>query len=197
MDTPIDPALFDRDDLRPVLASHDIGALYRALNDAGISQREIARRTGQTQSEVSEIAQGTRRVDNYRVLERIAEGLGIPRERMGLSYGQDDTYPEEVTVAEPEEAEAMFRRHLLAQGGIALTGAAVTKLGEFLAELPWPVPMPLPTRLSGVHVTQVRDLTRGLERAAATYGSTPEVSTAAAAWAMRLLGVPGDEPVRM
>lgn len=196
MDNPIDPTLFNRDDLRPVLAVHDIGALYRALHNAGISQRQIAQRTGQTQSEVSEILKGTRRVDNYRLLERIAEGLGIPRERMGLSYGPDGTYPEEVTVAELEEAEAMFRRHLLALGGRALTGATVAKLGELLAELPWPAPMPLPTRLGGVHLNQVRDLTRRLEEAIETHGSTPEVSSAAAAWAMRMLGVPGGEAVK-
>lgn len=196
MDSPIDPALFERDDLRPALTGHDIGALYRALRDAGISQRQIAQRIGQTQSEVSEILKGTRQVDNYRVLERIAEGLGIPRERMGLSYGPDDPYPGEVTVAELEEAEAMFRRHLLALGGRALTGATVAKLGALLADLPWPGPTPLPRQLSGVHVTQVRDLTRGLQKSALTVGSTPEVSSAAAAWAMRLLAVPGVEPVR-
>jgi hypothetical protein len=39
---PIDPALFERDDLRTALADHDIGTLYRALCDAGISQRQIA-----------------------------------------------------------------------------------------------------------------------------------------------------------
>lgn len=134
-------------------------------------------------------------MDSYRVLERIADGLGIPRERMGLSYGPEHTYPEQVTVAEPEEAEDVFRRHLLAQGGIALTGATVTKLGELVAELPWPGSTPLPTQLTGVHVAQVRELTRGLDKTALALGSTPEVSTAAAMWAMRLLSVPGAEPV--
>jgi hypothetical protein len=38
----IDPALYERDDVRRVLAVRDIGALYRALNDAGVNQREIA-----------------------------------------------------------------------------------------------------------------------------------------------------------
>jgi hypothetical protein len=48
-------------------------------------------------------------VRDYRVLERITEGLGIPRELMGLSWwtadgsyaGQDETYSSEVTDAEP------------------------------------------------------------------------------------------------
>jgi len=53
---PIDPELYWRGDVRRILAARDIAALYRVLkDDAGITQREIARRTGQSQSEVSEI----------------------------------------------------------------------------------------------------------------------------------------------
>jgi hypothetical protein len=48
---PIDPALFEREDLRAALAGHDIGAVYRALKDVGVSQRRIAALTGQSQSE--------------------------------------------------------------------------------------------------------------------------------------------------
>lgn len=33
----IDPALYNRDDVRRVLAAHDIGALYRARNDTGVN----------------------------------------------------------------------------------------------------------------------------------------------------------------
>jgi hypothetical protein len=35
-DSPVDPALYHRDDVRPVLAECDIGALYRILKDAGL-----------------------------------------------------------------------------------------------------------------------------------------------------------------
>ena len=51
----IDPRLYDRPEVRPILAERDIGGLYRALNDAGVPQRRIAELTGQSQSEVSEI----------------------------------------------------------------------------------------------------------------------------------------------
>jgi len=57
---PIDPRLYDRPDVRPILAEHDIAGLYRALNDAGVPQRRIAELTGQSQSEISEILQGRR-----------------------------------------------------------------------------------------------------------------------------------------
>ena len=196
MDDPIDPALFERDELRHAVAERDISTLYRVLTDAGISQRQISHRTGQSQSEVSEILAG-RRVMVYDVLVRIAEGLGIPRERMGLSYGDagpPGTYPEEATVAEPDEAENMLRRHLIALGGTAMTGATVTKLGHLLAALPGPPPVPLPARLGSVHVRQVRDLTQRLD--VGDFYSDPQVCSSAAALGTRLLDVPGTEPVK-
>ena len=100
---PIDPTLYHRDDLRAVLAAHDIAGLYQLLKDTGLTQRDIAALTGQSQ---------------------------------------------------------------------------------------------MPSRLSGVHVEKVRDLTRRLGEAGCAYGSDPEVSSAAAAWATRLLSVPGAEPVK-
>jgi len=66
-------------------------------------------------------------------------------------------------------------------------------LGELLEVVP--VPVPLPSRLSALHVEKVRDLTRRLSEAASTSRSDPEMSSAAAAWASRLLDVPGSEPV--
>ncbi|MGH3798529.1 MAG: helix-turn-helix domain-containing protein [Pseudonocardiaceae bacterium] len=204
---PIDPVLYRRDGMRKILAGWDIAALYQALNDAGLTQRQIAARTGQNQSEVADILSGRRGlVENHRVLRRITGGLDIPPEMMGLSwwgpdgryYGPDDTYPEGVTVADtPKGVSAkMMRRHLLALGGVALAGQPVKHLGELL-ELPStaPGPVPLPSRISPVHVAKVRDLRQRLVELSITYGSDPEVSSAAVVWAQRLLGVPGAEPV--
>ena len=89
----IDPALYQRDDVRRILAALDIGALYRILQDAGVSQRQIAGLTGQSQSEVSEIVAGRRTVEDHQLLRRIVTGLGIPPELMGLSWwGSDGTW---------------------------------------------------------------------------------------------------------
>ncbi|MBV9163284.1 MAG: helix-turn-helix transcriptional regulator, partial [Pseudonocardiales bacterium] len=160
----------------------------------GVSQREIARRTGQSQSEVSEIVRG-RQVRDVTVLERICDGLGVPRQFMRLSGHADGAYPGGVTVTDlPEEVDAGMLRRMLLAAGIAVVGRPVPRLGELLA-LPGPVPVPLPSRVEGVHVAQVRNLTRRL--GAASNGATdPEVISAAAALATRLLGVPGAEPVR-
>src|SRR5262245_4319233 len=99
----IEPAVWEQPEMRRALAIRDISAVYRGLRDVGISQRQIAALTGQSQSEVSEIHNG-RQVMTYDVLVRIAEGLGIPRELMGLSWwaadgsyaGQDEAYADGV-----------------------------------------------------------------------------------------------------
>jgi transcriptional regulator with XRE-family HTH domain len=68
-----------------VLRTRDVAGLYRLLQRRGVSQRQIAALTGQSQSEISEILAG-RRVNSYDVLERIAAGIGVPRGLLGLAY---------------------------------------------------------------------------------------------------------------
>ena len=79
--------------------------------------------TGQSQSEVSEILKG-RRVLAYDLLVRIVQGLGIPRELMGLGYGERGAYDGGVTLARPPDGvdEDMQRRDLLAVGTLATLG---------------------------------------------------------------------------
>ncbi|MGH4026591.1 MAG: helix-turn-helix domain-containing protein [Pseudonocardiaceae bacterium] len=201
----IDPGVWGQQEMRAALAVRDIGEVYRTLTDLGVSQRQIATLAGQSQSEVSEIIKG-RVVKDYRLLERIAEGLGIPRELMGLSWwaadgsyaGQDETYAGEVTVAEtPEGVSAdMLRRHVLALGATAAFVPRSKALGELL-DLPRLVSAaPLPSRILPVHVAQVRDLTQLLGVTGKAHGPDPEVSSAAAASATRLLKVPGAEPIK-
>jgi transcriptional regulator with XRE-family HTH domain len=160
----------------------------------GFSQREIARRTGQSQSEVSEIVRG-RQVRDVTVLERICDGLGVPREFMRLSGGADGAYPGRGTVTgSPEEVDEEMLRRVLLAAGIAVVGQPMPRLGELMA-LPGPAPVPLPSRIDGIHVAQVRNLTRRLGEAS-NAETAPEVISAAAAWATRLLGVSGAEPVK-
>ena len=98
----------------PVDAAHDFGAFYLVLCENGWSQHRIAKATKTQQSAISEIIKG-RQVIDYRVLVRIAEGLGIPRELMHLDSGSaDGAYADDVTVAEtPEGVSAEMRRRLL------------------------------------------------------------------------------------
>src|SRR6476660_9607475 len=106
-------------------AERDITTLFRILRDGGLSQRRIADLVGISQSEVSEIFSG-RQVQSYGVLERIAEGLDIPRGLMGLAY-------DEGTEPEVEIDEAVERRKLLALAGAILCGVPVFGEPEPLA----------------------------------------------------------------
>ncbi|MGH3906785.1 MAG: helix-turn-helix domain-containing protein [Pseudonocardiaceae bacterium] len=121
-----DPAWWDEPEMHRALAVRNISTVYRLLCDAGLSQTQIRRLTGQSQSEVSEIL-GGRRVLSYRVLERIADGLGVPRGHMGLAYtdadGNLDAYCEEG--GGDEEDDEMFKRRVLGAVSAALLGEAV------------------------------------------------------------------------
>jgi transcriptional regulator with XRE-family HTH domain/tetratricopeptide (TPR) repeat protein len=203
---PLGPVVYQRADLRKILAGWDIAALYRVLTEeGGFSQRQIAARTGQRQSEVAEILSGRRGlVENHRVLRRIAAGLEIAPEMMGLSWwgpagayhGPAGGYPEGGTSA-PEGVNAgMLRRHLVALGMVVATGQPRRYRGE-LGELPAtaPGPVPLPSRISPVHVAQVHELRQRLTGLSRAHGSDPELSSAVLRWAQRLLGVPAPAPL--
>jgi predicted XRE-type DNA-binding protein len=97
----IDPAVWQREDMRLALARRDIATVYRLLQRYGLSQRAIAALAGQSQSEVSEVIAGRRRVLSYELLVRIAVGLGVPRGWMGLAY---DASPSDV--ATPSDGAA-------------------------------------------------------------------------------------------
>jgi predicted XRE-type DNA-binding protein len=55
---PVDPAFLHGHDVRAALVARDISVVYRLLRQAGVTQREIASLTGQSQSEVSDIVKG-------------------------------------------------------------------------------------------------------------------------------------------
>lgn len=88
-------------------------------------------------SEVSEIIHGNRQVRDVEVLERVADGLGVPRPLMRLlahAPGDDDAYGGEVTVTGASEGVSaeMLRRHVLALGGVTAFGVPIKGLGELL-----------------------------------------------------------------
>ncbi|KMS84367.1 hypothetical protein ACZ91_48170, partial [Streptomyces regensis] len=74
----LDPQVWEGKEMRDALAVRNVSEVYRQLRKHGVSQRQIAAMTGQSQSEVSEILKG-RQVMAYDVLARISTGLGIPR----------------------------------------------------------------------------------------------------------------------
>ncbi|HSL09681.1 MAG TPA: helix-turn-helix domain-containing protein [Pseudonocardiaceae bacterium] len=192
-----DLELFALSGMRAALASRDIGTVYRLLMRAGVVQRVIAQATGQSQSEVCEILKG-RQVMAYDVLERIAAGLDVPREAMGLGYG---AYAEGAVFEPGEEAdEDLLRRqfqHLFALAGVAAFGTAVPGLGKLTPGLSaGGLLVDTPSRIGARDVAVIGDYTASLRAAARTIGGQAGPATALAGWADSWLGADAAPPVR-
>jgi len=190
---------------REALARRDISAVFGILRDAGVTQSRIATATGQRQSEVSEIVSG-RQVQSVAVLERIADGLGVPRGWMGLAYTADTTSPEppprkappDPTAALLDEdfAERVIRAKLLDHGITVLFGkpdaepAAPTRIRKD--------PTPVPHRVGRAELAQVTAVTERLGQLNGALGGIPvtDALTAHATTSEALLDATMDDPVR-
>ncbi len=83
--------------MRDALAGRDIGAVFRFLHQRGWSWAAIAQATDIGEQRVREIASGKRRVENYDVYVRVAVGLNIPRDYLGVGLrppGQRNQSPD-------------------------------------------------------------------------------------------------------
>ncbi|WP_411158285.1 helix-turn-helix domain-containing protein [Streptomyces sp. CBMA29] len=99
--TPMSRDVLTRTDMRQALAEHDFAEAFRLLKKhGGLSQNRIALACGLTPGKVSTIMNGQTRVVSYDVLCRIADGLHIPGELIGLA-----TRPWEAEKAEPARPE--------------------------------------------------------------------------------------------
>ncbi|MGH3925849.1 MAG: transcriptional regulator, partial [Pseudonocardiaceae bacterium] len=195
----IDPTWFETPEMRGILTARDIGALYRALKGFGITQRQIAELTKQAQSEVCEILK-SRQVRDVTVLERIADGLSIPRGYLRLASAdrKDDTYPGDEGGGDPEVDDDVRRRALIAATSLAALGRVVQGMDQ-LAELALPRTgdEPLPSRLSMSHVRALEAVTQQLRSLARQYGGQADLFGAAANYYTRWLEVPAPDTVKV
>jgi transcriptional regulator with XRE-family HTH domain len=194
------PPWYTRPEAREALANRDVGAVYWILYQDGVSQREIARRTGQSQSEVSEILHGSRRVRDVEVLERIADGLGVPRPYLRLltyAPGETGAYPEAQGSPDSEVDEELKRRILIAATSLAALGEVVKGMGE-AAELALPPSEdePLPSRITMAHVHAVEAVMKQLRNINRQYGGQAGLFSAAARHYTRWMAVPATGAVK-
>ncbi|GAA4609268.1 tetratricopeptide (TPR) repeat protein [Actinoplanes octamycinicus] len=104
--------------IREFLERRDVTAIFRFLHARGVSYASIGGLVGISPNRAAEIAKNIRQVTAYEVLDRVAEGLGIPRAVMGLGYETGAVVP-----AAPVEPESF-------SGGLA---ALRVQLDEALA----------------------------------------------------------------
>lgn len=198
-DHPVAADTWQQPEMRAALAARDISTVYRLLRRVGVSQRQIAAMTGQSQSEVSEILKG-RQVMAYDVLARIADGLGIPRGHMGLAYDEATA----TSVVGPsgdehaEEDESVKRRKFLAHAAAVTVGAAV--FGP--AQDQWqPSPAQaaqVPSRVGLSDVRQIEASTKALRGLDYQYGggACRDAVVAQLSWAQRMLEAQTADTVR-
>ncbi|SFA82643.1 Transcriptional regulator, contains XRE-family HTH domain [Amycolatopsis marina] len=196
--SPVKRDAWDDREMRDALAARDISSVYRLLRKHGISQRQIAAMTGQSQSEVSEILKG-RQVMAYDVLARIADGLGVPRGFMGLAY--DEATAVQVVGAaddqQAEEDESVKRRKFLAHAAQVTMGAAVFGPSSE-AWAASPARTPAPGRIGMTDVRQVEAATRALRALDYQYGGgfCRDAVVAQLSWGQQMLQANGAELVK-
>jgi len=197
---PIDLAFLEGDDIRAALRARDIGTLYRHLRRLGFSQRHLADLTGQSQSEVSEILR-SRQVMNVWVIERIADGLGIPRGWLGVGYCDKEAPGEEIPADEvPEEppGEQEVDEDVKRRVVIALTMAvALNRELPDRPELALPAEEELPPQLEMFHVHIVRAVRDQLVSLSQYYGGQGDLWTSTAKHYTRWMKAPGPEAVKL
>ena len=196
--SPVPPEVWEAQKMREALAAREISSVYRLLRQHGVSQRQIAAATGQSQSEVSEILKG-RQVMAYDVLARIADGLGVPRGYMGLAY--DDLTAVRVAGAheasQTKESEEVKRRKFLARAAAVTVGASVLGAddGEWVSN---PVRTPAPGRIGMTDVRQVEAATRALRSLDYQYGggACRDAVVAQLTWGQQMLTASSSDAVR-
>lgn len=197
-DHPVSPDVWEESEMRRALAARDISGVYRLLRRVGISQRQIAALTGQSQSEVSEILKG-RQVMAYDVLARVSEGLGAPRGYMGLAYDAATA----TSVVGPsggalaEEDESVKRRKFVTNAAAVVftsTTLAADQL-DWLTNLPQ---TPVPGRIGMSDVKQVEASTRALRALDYQYGggACRDAVVAQLSWGQRLIPATATDVVR-
>ncbi len=197
-DHPIPPEVWEESEMRQVLAARDVSSVYRLLRRIGISQRQIAALTGQSQSEVSEILKG-RQVMAYDVLARVADGLGIPRGYMGLAY---DEATATSVIREPDDAlaeedESVKRRKFIMNTAAVMFGSSALDidLGGWLSKLPQ---TPVPNRIGMSDVKQVEASTKVLRALDYRHGggACRDAVVAQLSWSQRLVSATCSDVVR-
>lgn len=197
-DYPVSPDAWEEPEMRRALAARDISGVYRLLRRVGISQRQIAALTGQSQSEVSEILKG-RQVMAYDVLTRVSDGLGVPRGYMGLAY---DEATATSVVGHPdgalaEEDESVKRRKFIMNTAAVMFGSSALDidLGEWLSKLPQ---TPVPDRIGMSDVRQVEASTKALRALDYRHGggACRDAVVAQLSWSQRLISATGSDVVR-
>ncbi|MEG8183831.1 helix-turn-helix transcriptional regulator [Nocardia terpenica] len=186
----IGAATWERQAMRRALAARDLKTVYELLQRTGVSQRAIARLTGQSASEVYEVLYKGRRIMAYDVLVRIADGLGIPRGYLGLSYDRTTEVALDLAIAScsNDASERDEVRALLSDAANVTMGTSVNEIAR------WWQPVdrdtaPAPSQIGRADVENIHALTAAMKIVDARYGggACRDAVAAQVRWAQQLV----------
>jgi transcriptional regulator with XRE-family HTH domain len=175
---PIDPAWWDHGQaggtgMRQILAERDIQAVFQFLHQRGWSWAAIAQATDIGEQRIREIASGRRRIESYEVYVRVAVGLDIPRDYLGLGLRPPDlppAVPGHDAAIEPEPGGANELTESLASESLLeplnrrsfirtlQQAGVVASAGELLGEIQYPAA----PAVSTADITHLRTIARFL-----------------------------------
>ncbi|WP_163512547.1 helix-turn-helix transcriptional regulator [Fodinicola acaciae] len=207
------PATFwDRPQVCAALRARDLGHLFRLLRQYHqITQTQIGTAVDFKQGRVSEFMRGQHKVESILVLERVADGLGMPdaaRQQMGLAprtpaavsaTSQGDSsdldrglpsWDQVLDAADKGADDPMRRRDFLSLAGASTLAAAASTASRSLTDLLLPFPLSAPTGdnldpaallRTSGKVRQLYQASRYNDAAAALSGLVPALQIAATA----------------
>jgi transcriptional regulator with XRE-family HTH domain len=149
---PVPPDLWTRSDLRDACRARDVGAILRTYRrHTGLSQQHVGELVDIPQSGISKYENGIHHATTVTVLARVAAGLDIPPELVGLASPPPQAGRQAPSapwgpahiVEELERAtrgDLMLGRRELVEGAAAAGGALVNPLRRWLSHGPTTLP---------------------------------------------------------
>ncbi|WP_225978508.1 helix-turn-helix domain-containing protein [Gandjariella thermophila] len=166
---PIPEGFYEDAALRAALARYDFGAVFAAVRQqTGLSQLQLADLLGLSQSRVSAVERGERRLTHVKLAARLATVLRIPAFLLGFPADIPTDVAGTVTA---EEVSWLERRDFLALVTAATLGSSLhpelARLGSLLPGQVEPVTRP---RIGAADVDAIEAITDGFRRSDFAYG---------------------------
>lgn len=166
---PVPDGFYEDAPLRAALAQYDFGTVFAAVRQqTGLSQLQLADLLGLSQSRVSAIERGERRLTHVRLAARLATTLSIPAPLLGFPA---DAHTDTAGSVAGEEVSWLERRDFLALVTAATLGSSLhpelARLGSLLPAQTGPVSR---RRIGAADIDAIEAITDGFRRSDFAHG---------------------------
>jgi len=162
---PIPADFYDRSNLRRALAGYDFGPVFIAVRaETGLSQLQLASLLGLSQSRVSAVERGERRLIHVKLVARLVTVLGIPVRLLGFPADSAGSVA-------GKEVSWVYRRDFITLVTAATVGSGLhpelARLGALLLDDAEPVTRP---RIGAADVDAIEAITDGFRHSEYAHG---------------------------